>query len=146
MIIGLIGCQKEDLTLESENQTEFNGDLEPKGMMVLEDKLENPYSVKNMKKAYESLKSGGMLKSTASDPFEVVANTLYISFLPKDSADLNILWADTTIELFDYPLDYEIVEAGFYYHDPEIPEGQPTWQYTSVPISYQFPNVSYEII
>lgn len=146
MIFGLFSCQKDEMTLESENKTDINGDVEPKGMMVLGNKLENPYSVENMKKAYESLKSSTTLKSATTDTFEVVANTLYIRFLPKDSTDLRILWADTTIELFDFPLDYEIVEEGFYYHDPEIPEGQPTWQYTSVPIDYQFPNVKYEII
>ena len=146
LIFGSFSCQKDELLIEPENLDATSSDYEPEGMMVLGDKLENPYSVENMKKAYESLKSNGMLKSAASDPFEVVANTLYIRFLPKDSADLNILWADTTIELFDYPMVYEIVEAGFYYHDPEIPEGQPTWQYTSVPISYQFPDVPYEII
>ena len=146
LIFGLYSCQKDELNLETENNTEINGDVEPKGMMVLGDKLENPYSVENMKKAYESLKGSTTLKSATIDTFEVVANTLYIRFLPKDSSDLRILWADTTIELFDFPLDYEIVEEGFYYHDPEIPEGQPTWQYTSVPIYYQFPNVKYEII
>jgi hypothetical protein len=146
LIFGLFSCQKDELTTNPENQTEINSDLEPKGMMVLGEQLENPYSVKNMTKAYESLKSSGTLKSATSDTFEVVVNTLYIRFLPKDSADLKTLGADTTIELFDYPMDYEIVEEGFYYHDPEIPEGQPTWQYTSVPVNYQFPEVQYEII
>lgn len=146
LIFGLFSCQKEELNFENENNTEINGDDEPTGMMVLGDKLENPYSVKNMKKAYESLKSNATIKLTVADKFEVNANTLYIRFLPKDSTDLRILWADTTIELFDFPLDYGIVKEGFYYHDPEIPEGQPTWQYTSVPIDYKFPNVQYEII
>ena len=146
MIIGMFSCQKDELTTNLENQTEINSDLEPKGMMVLGKQLENPYSVENMKKAYESLKSSGTLKSVTTDTFKVVTNTLYIRFLPKDSSDLKTLWADTTIELFDYPMDYEIVEEGFYYHDPEIPECQPTWQYTSVPVNYQFPEVQYEII
>lgn len=50
MIFGLFSCQKDEMTLESENKTDINGDVEPKGMMVLGNKLENPYSVENMKR------------------------------------------------------------------------------------------------
>jgi hypothetical protein len=116
MIFGLFSCQKDELTFETETQIETNQNVEPKEIIVLGNKLENPYSVENMKRAYESLKSSGILKSATTDTFDIETNTLYIRFLPKDSADLRLLWADTTIELFDYPMDYEITEEGFYYH------------------------------
>lgn len=43
-------------------------------------------------------------------------------------------------------IDYEIVKEGFYYQDPEIPLGKPTWQYTSVPVDYKLPDVKYELL
>lgn len=45
------------------------------------------------------------------------------------------------------PLDYEMEEgvAGAY-HDPSIPEGEITWQYTVVPVDYQFKDIEYEIL
>jgi len=66
--------------------------------------------------------------------------------LPKDSLESNLLLKDTTLELFTYPLDYEIEESGCFYHDPSIPADQPTWLYTAVPSGYVFPNVQYEIL
>ena len=55
--------------------------------------------------------------------------------------------SDTTLILFNYPLDYEIKENGNYYHDPEVPKGKPTYHYTSVPIDYGFPaDVAYKVL
>ncbi len=50
------------------------------------------------------------------------------------------------LELFDYPLDYDIEVEGTYYHDPSIPEGEITWLYTTVKPDYQFPAIRYEIL
>lgn len=136
-------CQKEeilDTPVNTDKQTESDGEI------VLGNKIENPYSIENMKKAYESLQSQGQLKSASVDEEIIEPTHFYVRFLPVDSTELNTLNRDTTLELFDYPLDYEIEEEGFYYHDPEIPEGQLTWQYTAVPIDYEFPDVKYEII
>jgi hypothetical protein len=147
MLFGLFSCHKEELTQNTEEFSEKSAVIGlSNGMVVLGDKLDNPYSVVNMEKALTSLKSSKATALHVPNGFSVEANTLYVRFLPKDSTDLNILWADTTIELFDYPLDYEIAQEGFYYHDPEIPEERPTWQYTSVPLDYKFPNVKYEIL
>ena len=48
--------------------------------------------------------------------------------------------------MFDHPLDYEIEVTGDWYHDPEVPEGEITWQYAVVPVGFQFPDIRYEII
>ena len=40
----------------------------------------------------------------------------------------------------------EVVYEGESYHDPSLPEDVITWQYTTVPIDYNFPNVQYEVI
>ncbi len=43
------------------------------------------------------------------------------------------------------PLDYELEEGvGGAYHDPTLPADQITWQYTVVPVDYQFRDIQYE--
>lgn len=72
---------------------------------------------------------------------------LYVRFLPKDSLELNILEKDSTLVLFDYPLDHEIEQDGEHYHDPELPEDQISWRYTVVKPDYQFPEeIEHEIL
>lgn len=119
-------------------------DSEPEGITILGKKLDNPYSVSNMRKALSEIQKNGLSKAALD--YEISANTLYIRFLPKDTAEMNTLLSDTTIELFDRPMDYEIESEGEYYHDPELPDSVFTWQYTSVPIDYAFPNIKYEIL
>lgn len=102
IIVGLFSCQKE-IETNPDNQGRANDDIEPQGMIVLGKKLENPYSLKNMKKAYENLKNSGQLKSGSVEDFEITATHLYVRFLPEDTNDLNKLWADKSIELFDFP-------------------------------------------
>ncbi len=96
-----------------------------------------------MQAAYESL------IQTRSDLHPQVdqlkANCLYVRFLPKDSTDVAIL-QDLDLELFDYPLDYDIVVEGNSYHDPTLPEDQITWQYTTVKPDFTFPEIEYQII
>jgi hypothetical protein len=130
-------CQKDDLgKLTAENEINSSKD----GQIIVGAKLENPYSLKNMQRAYDSLKSNLGLKSA-----EILEPThYYVRFLPKDTSEYNALKADTTIMLFSYPLDCEVSE-GDSFHDSSLPSEQITWQYTKVPINYVFGNVSYEI-
>lgn len=110
------------------------------GMMVLGEKLNNPYSLSNMQAAYDELCK---TKSLSSEKLE--ATDLYVRFLPKDSTDIAFL-QNLDLEFFDFPLDYEIEEYGNYYHDPSVPEGEITWQYTKVKPDFVFPDIQYEII
>ena len=108
--------------------------------MVLGEKLNNPYALEVMQTAVESLTPEGKPVPT------LMVTDLYVRFLPKDSAELAVLYDVEKLELFDYPLDYEILVEGDYYHDPSIPEGNPTWLYTTVSPDYDFPDVEYEIL
>ena len=110
---------------------------------LLGEKLNNPYSLSNMQAAYESInrtRAGNPLKST-----KLEANCLYVRFLPKDSTDIAIL-QNSQLELFDYPLDYDIVVEGNTYHDPTLPKEQITWQYTTVKPGFSFPDIEYQIL
>ena len=147
LALGVIACthdfvepqtlqEAEELTLLTRSDdgptTPSNGDG-----IVLGQKLNNPYSVENMNNTIQGLYG----------PVDFFDPThYYVRFLPQDSLDYNILLSDTTLILFDYPLDYEIAQYGDYYHDPSIPEDEITWQYTVVPVNYQFPQIRYEIL
>ena len=111
--------------------------------MVLGKQLENPYSIENMRKALDNLNANGR---TASD-FNIETTDLYIRFLPADSLELEAIASDTTLELYDHPLDFEIEQEGNWYHDSTIPDHLPTYQYTVVKPDYIFNDtIQYEIL
>lgn len=109
-------------------------------VIVLGDKLEDPYSIDNMEAAVRSMypdKAGRVdLKPT----------DVYVRFLPKDENEYDVL-VDAGIHLIDHPLDYEIVKDGDYYHDPELSEDSITWQYAVVAPDFEYPQgIQYEVI
>ncbi|NMM50760.1 hypothetical protein [Marinigracilibium pacificum] len=111
-------------------------------------KMKNPYSVQNMKQAWDNIKP----ELSKAGRYNVEAVTIttthyYVRFLPKDSLEYEILLKDSLLELYSYPLDYEqIIEGEFNYHDPSIPADRPTYQYTVVLADYNFPNIEYKIL
>ncbi|MHB0756895.1 hypothetical protein [Polaribacter sp. M15] len=156
LILTLIGiliysCQNDDFIKEYSSSIQ-----QPKSESIIKlgKKLENPFSVANMQRALDTiLKEVKKSKSYQAKSFqksaeqiEIKETDLYVRFLPKDSLELNIIEKDTTLVLFDYPLDYEIEQEGEYYHDPEIPEDQISWRYAVVKPDYQFPEVKHEIL
>jgi hypothetical protein len=137
LIVGMIltfqGCQKD-----FENET-IGPNLNQNAISVLGKKLINPYSVTNMQKALNNL----LGKSKGSND-TIIATHLYLKFIPLNDEELDRL--DSLNYISEYPLDYEVIEGESSYRDPEVPENQPTFQYTSVKIGDPLPNVSYEII
>lgn len=81
------------------------------------------------------------------DSSPVRVTNLYLRFLPKDWAEYDILKSDTTLKLYQVPLDREIENFGNTYHDPSVPAGRPTWQYVPVKHDYNFNrNIKHEIL
>ncbi|MCK4662900.1 MAG: hypothetical protein KAT68_08550 [Bacteroidales bacterium] len=143
-------CKKEETFDQESSDTELqNGLLKSDnldysdGTIALGKKLENPYSIENMQIAYDNLKQK---RSDFKPEFQVKTSHLYVRFLPRDEKELDLLKQDTTLELFDYPLDYEIEKGGTYYYDPLLPKDQITWQYCAVKSEYHFPAIRYEIL
>ena len=132
-------CDKNDLSPENDQLPVAEN---KEGMTKLGSQLENPFSVENMTKAYSNLKSAN------SETPEIVIETthLYIRFLPKNFDELSLLKNDSTIVLYETPMDYEITEPGIFYHDPGLPDTAITWQYCAVEVSKTLPNVSYELL
>jgi hypothetical protein len=158
-LIGLLiySCQNEDDFLEPNSSIE-NFEIENNESdysfgekIILGKKLKNPYSIENMKIAYNSLKSkkenNKSNRKTLSKEIDISATHRYIKFIPKDSLELKMIEADTTLILYDYPLDYEILQMGDYYHDPNVPVTQPTYHYASVEEGKTLPiSVEYEVL
>lgn len=95
--------------------------------------LTNPYLIPNMQQAYANL---GLSTAYA------VLNNLYVRFLPTNVdqlATLDSIMDAQGLELFDMPVDYQVLYEGDYYQDPSIPDSMITWQYAVVPPSFQFP-------
>jgi len=131
-------------TFQNGDATEEETIMPDDGAIVLGEKLPNPYSLDNMRKAIEEYNKSGLSKSALST--EIQPTHYYIKFKPKNDDDINKLDADSTIFFYSYPLDYEILKSGDYYHDSELPDSIPTYQYCAVEISHKLPNVEYEIL
>lgn len=102
------------------------------GMIRLGRKLDDPYTVENMSdalaKIYPTKAGSAKLKPT----------DIYVRVLP--SSEKQYRWLERECGyVSDHPLDYEIVEEGDYYRDPDISEGEFTWQYVVVPKTFRFP-------
>lgn len=110
------------------------------GMIVLGERLEDPYTVENMNKALAAL------YPTKADRVVLPATHLYVRFLPADEQDMATL-ESLGVDLVDHPVDYEILREGDWYHDPAIEPGRITWQYAVVGTDFRFPaGIRHEVI
>ena len=117
------------------------------GMVELGKKLENPYSVENMKKAWEKLKASDRNGLTSREEIKITTTHVYLKLKPKNEEELERLKMDSTLILYQYPLDYEIVKGGIYYRDRSIPAGTPNHQYVSIPVNKKIPDgIEYELL
>ncbi|MBO7641507.1 MAG: hypothetical protein J6S66_07150, partial [Bacteroidales bacterium] len=108
--------------------------------IILGGKLQDPYSVENVTKALASL------YPTKAGRAEVAETDYYVRFLPATEAQYASL-VESGLELVDHPLDFQIIQDGDWYHDPEIEQELITWQYSVVPRDYVFPaSIRYEIL
>ncbi|MBQ7811240.1 MAG: hypothetical protein IJ394_01625 [Bacteroidales bacterium] len=139
MTLTLMSCSKEGkVSAGRDLDYDYGKDLSHDAI-VLGDRLENPYKTENITKALESL------YPTKADRVDVKTTDLYVRFLPADEQEYDELVA-LGLHLTDHPLDYDILVEGDWYHDPEIAEGNVTWQYAVVPPDFEFPEIRHEII
>ena len=108
---------------------------------ILGAKRTNPYTVANMVQAYNNL---GLTNVT------VTANNQYVRFLPGSVVQLAVLdsvMEAQNLELFDAPMDYDVIKEGNYYQDPSIADTMVTWQYAVVPTTFQAPaGITYQVL
>ncbi len=123
--------------IDSFSSVNHNGDTN-EVMTVLGIQLTNPYLIPNMTQAYHNL-------GIYNVPVNVT--NLYVRFKPTITQFkyLDSFMDVQGFDLFDIPLDYQILTEGDYYQDPSIPAEQPTWQYAVVPANFSFPaGIQYE--
>jgi hypothetical protein len=108
---------------------------------ILGNQRTNPYTIANMHQAYTNLGLPG---------YSVNVTNLYVRFLPNSAEQLGILDSlldSQDLEMFDAPVDYDVLQEGDYYQDPSIPDSSVTWQYAVVPPSFQFPaGITYQVL
>ena len=139
MVFVMVSCGKDDPSSLGGIDYEYGRGFSH-GRIVLGSRLENPYRTENVTKALYDL------YPTKANRVEVEPTDYYVRFLPENKQECEYLQS-LGLELTDHPLDYEIRVDGDWYHDPEIPENNVTWQYAVVPVGFDFPDdVEYEII
>jgi hypothetical protein len=114
------------------------------GDLILGKKLNNPYTLANMKSAISRLQGQGLSQLKAVD---LRASHFYVKFKPADSAQCEQIGRDKRMTVYPYPLDYEIAVRGNRYHDTSLPKGTITYHYAAVKSDYVFdPKIPYEVI
>lgn len=117
--------------------------------MVLGSRLANPYSVINMRQAYDSMVTELIDAGIQRD--DIRTTHFYVKFKPESEEELrSIKDSYSEFDIYEYPLDYEI-SGRVSYHDPEIPDSLPPYQYaaidslswTTIPVPQ---NVEFEIL
>lgn len=138
MALMMMACSKEGPVSDRDIDYDYGKDLAHE-KIVLGERLENPYKTENITKALCAL------YPTKADRIDLKTTDLYVRFLPSDKAEYDTLMS-LGLRLLDHPMDYDIVVEGDWYHDPDIPEGEVTWQYAVVPADFSFPDIPYEVI
>lgn len=109
-------------------------------MIRLGEKLDDPYTVENIKTALSKV------YPTKAGEIDIQATDLYVRFLPRDDAEYDDL-TSRGLFLLDHPMDYRILREGDYYQDPSLDEDAITWQYAVVSRDFVFPeSIQYEVL
>lgn len=135
----LFACSKDPLGVNDENQSiETKKSVLESGFkeskfgepMLLGEKIDNPYSVKSLKKARSV----------------VVPTHYYVRFLPESNQEYGLLLKN--IRCFPFPLDRKVIQGGSFYRDPDPANvgKRFSWQYAVVPAHQALPEVQYEIL
>jgi hypothetical protein len=140
-ILGIMSCKKDiglsDTGHPFDNEASSIEREAGNGQTVIGNQLTNPYKVEIMQQAYNNLYE--------NDISCLAPNYLYVRFLPNSYEDMRVL-LESNLELWDFPLDYELETIGERYQDPSVSDPMYTWQYTVVPVNYAFPSVQHEIL
>ncbi len=136
MLLLSVSCTADDVEVpDRTGNAEVSHD-----MIVLGDRLDDPYSVSNMEEALTKV------CPTKAGRVVISATDLYVRFLPASEQEYDTL-TGMGLSLTDHPLDFEIIKEGDYYHDPSLAENSITWQYAVVRPDFHFPpGIKYEIL
>lgn len=133
-------CRKEQKSINKQEKilpqnTTGDGNEE---LMEFATQTDNPYTIENMEAALSELQASHSL-DCGDINFNVRITHKYIRFEPTDSSHQELLTDDTTLILFDYPLDRKITKGGTYYRDPSLSASQLNYQWCCVPANKTMP-------
>ncbi|PZW40792.1 hypothetical protein LX95_01860 [Mesonia algae] len=136
-------CNQDDIDENSVlSSSEFDSQVSPREegdfkYTVLGKKKEIPCSVENMASAYESLLRNPTAKRHPSGNYSINKTHLYVKFKPQDSIQNDKILNDTILAVSDEPFEYEVVNKGSVYLDPEATDTTLTFYYSVVSKDHQ---------
>lgn len=113
--------------------------------------LQNPYTVANMQRALDSVKSKiaqgiytyrprGNRSQDFLEDFEIFGSHKYVKFVPQDDASYEAMKQDSTLILFDYPLDYDFPDTFFEDRADNATGDEIVEYYTTVAVDKSLPS------
>lgn len=126
------------------DETQYAEEGEP---TILGEQLPNFYTIANMTAAYQSLMAEPRKEGNRSlNTVNIRGTHKYIKFKPTTDEQLEALLTSDLV-VYDYPLDRQEIVVGKFYHDPEVPADQPTYQYATVRNGTTLPEgIEYEVL
>lgn len=129
----LAGCTKTELEHIDPEQYAFS---QPQGR-----EIRDPYEIHNIRQAYSNLKISGKIIPSSDD---IEPTHLYIRFLPKNEEESDLLKKDSSLVLYDHPLNCEKEENMA--HQDFVTDSACVCQYCVVPEGQKLPAVRHELI
>ncbi|MFK7900598.1 MAG: hypothetical protein AB8B61_07560 [Cyclobacteriaceae bacterium] len=128
-------CQREDDT---------DPNYVPSGQELVLGEGEIAYTVENMQRALDSaqaaLSSSFPGARLMTEELTIQVNNKYVRFLPKDTAEYDLLMDDSTMNLFNYPIDKPILQNGTEYVPEFTNANGYSWLYGVVPLDKELPS------
>jgi hypothetical protein len=134
VLILLAACSKED------DLTDYRISTENQHLTNLQREIEDPFDIRNIRKALLNLQA----VDSSLTSFQVSPNHVYLRFFPANEDEMEILKSDTTITLFDFPLNSDVEEGEF--HGISSVNNEYPCQYCVVPLDKKLPPVRHEMI
>ncbi|MDI9337521.1 MAG: hypothetical protein QM539_03745 [Alphaproteobacteria bacterium] len=105
--------------------------------IISEDKpkiLKNPFSLKNVTKAYETLVKDSNYQNLSTTLSRPILTHYYIKIEPETFKDVDTVYKwDLSIHFSTIPVDFSNVDGKTVYRDPTIPDTKPTFIYGTIP-------------
>ncbi|HEX2968581.1 MAG TPA: hypothetical protein VHO46_05705 [Bacteroidales bacterium] len=135
IVLILQSCSKPD---ESGIENRSLRGIDQSVSITRSERCADPFEINNIKSALRNLQEADL----SLPDIKLEANNVYIRFLPRNEAELELLKQDTTLILFDFPLDSDITDTSFISGN----QNRINYQYSVVPLGKSLPGVFHEVL
>ncbi|MFK8264961.1 hypothetical protein [Capnocytophaga cynodegmi] len=147
----VVGCNKDIVDVPPSTTENEQKNLVQNGTeLILGKQLENPYALKNMQQAMDTLIKSMQKSSLSGKPYgknTLQATHYYVVFVPENKEHLAILADIVTSRKFvtrSFPMDYEVIQHGTNYVDKHAKSAELPVLYASIPVTETMPKVPYK--